>query len=88
MRTISPPGPAWRIGERVDDPLSMYLADVFTVTVNLAGLPGLSVPCGFVEGGLPAGLQLIGRPLDEPTLLRVGHAFQQETEWGRRAPDL
>jgi aspartyl-tRNA(Asn)/glutamyl-tRNA(Gln) amidotransferase subunit A len=88
LATPTTPGPAWGLGERLDDPLSMYLADVFTVTVNLAGLPGLSVPCGFVEGGLPAGLQLIGRPLDEPTLLRVGHAFQRETEWASLEPRL
>jgi aspartyl-tRNA(Asn)/glutamyl-tRNA(Gln) amidotransferase subunit A len=78
LATPTTPGPAWRLGERVEDPLAMYLADVFTVTVNLAGLPGLSVPCGLVPGGLPVGLQLIARPLDESTLLRVGHVLQRE----------
>ncbi len=82
------PGPAWVLGERLDDPLRMYLSDVFTVTVNLAGLPALSLPCGFVASGLPAGLQLIGRPLDEETVLRVGDAYQRHTEWHEAAPGL
>ncbi len=87
---VSPttPGPAWPLGERLDDPLRMYLSDVFTVTVNLAGLPALSLPCGFVGAGLPAGLQLIGRPLDEETVLRVGDAYQRETQWHEAAPEL
>jgi aspartyl-tRNA(Asn)/glutamyl-tRNA(Gln) amidotransferase subunit A len=87
LLTPTTPGPAWRIGERVADPLEMYMSDVFTVGVNLAGLPGLSVPCGLV-GGLPVGMQLIGRPLDEETILRVGDAYQRETDWHERAPDL
>ncbi len=81
------PSTAWRLGERVADPLAMYLSDVFTVPVNLAGLPALQVPCGF-KGGLPIGLQLIGRPLDEATLLRAGDAYQHETDWHERAPAL
>ncbi len=82
------PGPAWPLGERLDDPLQMYLSDVFTVTVNLAGLPALSLPCGFVGSGLPVGLQLIGRPLDEETVLRVGDAYQRHTDWHEAAPEL
>jgi aspartyl-tRNA(Asn)/glutamyl-tRNA(Gln) amidotransferase subunit A len=82
------PAPAWRIGERADDPLQMYLADVFTVTVNLAGLPGLSVPCGFTSAGLPVGLQLVGRALDEASVLRAGDAYQRETDWHQRRPPL
>ncbi len=82
------PAPAWRLGERVDDPLQMYLADVFTVTVNLAGLPGLSIPCGFTGAGLPVGLQLVGRALDEAAVLRAGDAYQRETDWHVRAPEL
>lgn len=70
------PTPAWKIGEMADDPLAMYLADVFTVSVNVAGLPGLSVPCGFANG-LPVGLQLIGKHYDEKTILTVGHAYEQ-----------
>lgn len=79
------PTPAFAIGERAADPLQMYLADVFTIPVNLAGLPGLALPCGFADG-LPVGLQLVGRPFDEATLLRVGHAYQQATGWHRRRP--
>lgn len=81
------PTVAFRLGERVDDPLQMYLADIFTIPVNLAGLPGISVPCGFADG-LPVGLQLIGRPFDEATVLRAAHAYEQATEWHRRTPPL
>jgi len=72
------PTPAFPLGEKTADPLQMYLEDVFTVPANLAGIPGLSVPCGLV-GGLPVGLQLLGRPFDEATLFRAGHAYQQRT---------
>jgi aspartyl-tRNA(Asn)/glutamyl-tRNA(Gln) amidotransferase subunit A len=82
------PGPAWTLGERVEDPLAMYLADVFTVLASLAGLPALSLPCGLAQGNLPVGVQLIGRPLDEATPLRAAHAYQQHTDWHRRAPRL
>jgi aspartyl-tRNA(Asn)/glutamyl-tRNA(Gln) amidotransferase subunit A len=80
------PGPAWRLGERVDDPVAMYLSDVFTVPANLAGLPALSLPCGFTDSGLPIGLQLIGPPLGESRLLRAAHAYEQATQWQRRRP--
>jgi aspartyl-tRNA(Asn)/glutamyl-tRNA(Gln) amidotransferase subunit A len=80
------PGPAWRLGELVDDPLQMYLADVYTVTANLAGLPALSLPCGFAGESLPVGLQLLGRPLDEATVLRAGDAFQRHTDFHERVP--
>ncbi|MFQ5696671.1 MAG: Asp-tRNA(Asn)/Glu-tRNA(Gln) amidotransferase subunit GatA [Myxococcota bacterium] len=86
LATPTTPGPAWPLGERTHDPLTMYLSDAYTVTVNLAGLPALSVPCGFTHEGLPLGLQLIGRPLDEALLLRVGAAYQARTDWHRRAP--
>jgi aspartyl-tRNA(Asn)/glutamyl-tRNA(Gln) amidotransferase subunit A len=79
------PSPAFRLGEKTADPLQMYLEDIFTVPANLAGIPGLSVPCGLV-GGLPVGLQLLGRPFDEETLLRAGHAYQQATPHHRAAP--
>jgi aspartyl-tRNA(Asn)/glutamyl-tRNA(Gln) amidotransferase subunit A len=75
------PGPAWRIGEKAHDPLSMYLADVFTVPASLAGLPALSIPCGFTSAGLPIGLQLIGPALGEARLLRAAHAYEQSTSW-------
>ena len=85
---VSPttPGPAWRLGELVDDPLQMYLADVYTVTANLAGLPALSLPCGFTGSGLPVGLQLVARPLDEATALCAGDAFQRRTHHHDLAP--
>jgi aspartyl-tRNA(Asn)/glutamyl-tRNA(Gln) amidotransferase subunit A len=73
------PTTAFRLGEKTGDPLAMYLADVFTITVNLAALPGLSVPCGRDGAGLPVGLQLIGRPFDEATLLRAARALERET---------
>lgn len=82
------PTTAFRIGEKTDDPLAMYLSDVFTITLNLAGMCGISVPCGFDGEGLPVGLQLIGPHLGEETILRVAHAYEQATEWGRRRAEL
>jgi aspartyl-tRNA(Asn)/glutamyl-tRNA(Gln) amidotransferase subunit A len=82
------PTPAFKIGEKTDDPLQMYLSDVFTVPVNLAGIPGISIPCGFSAAGLPIGLQIIGKPFDEETVLRVAYAFEQQTEFHRRKPSL
>jgi aspartyl-tRNA(Asn)/glutamyl-tRNA(Gln) amidotransferase subunit A len=79
------PTPAFELGAKVDDPVTMYLNDIYTIGVNLAGLPGLSVPCGFV-GGLPVGLQIVGRAFDEGRILNVAHRFQQETDWHARAP--
>ncbi|MFL5400190.1 MAG: Asp-tRNA(Asn)/Glu-tRNA(Gln) amidotransferase subunit GatA [Myxococcales bacterium] len=76
---VSPtaPTPAFRLGEKIDDPLAMYLNDIYTVSVNLAGLPGISVPSGFSKAGLPIGLQLVGRPFEEPTLLRLARAAER-----------
>jgi aspartyl-tRNA(Asn)/glutamyl-tRNA(Gln) amidotransferase subunit A len=79
------PTPAFRLGEKTDDPVQMYLNDIYTISVNLAGLPGMSIPCGF-SAGLPVGLQLIGPHFGEPQLLSVAHQYQQETDWHRRAP--
>jgi aspartyl-tRNA(Asn)/glutamyl-tRNA(Gln) amidotransferase subunit A len=81
------PTPAFPLGERVEDPLQMYLADVFTVPVNLAGLPGVSVPCGFAAG-LPVGLHVVGRAFDEATVLDVAYAFEQATGHHTRRPPL
>jgi aspartyl-tRNA(Asn)/glutamyl-tRNA(Gln) amidotransferase subunit A len=81
------PVAAFRLGERTSHPLQMYLADVFTVGANLAGLPAMSVPCGFTSDRLPVGLQLLGRPMDEATLFRVGHAYERATEWTSQVPD-
>jgi len=78
------PTPAFKIGEKVDDPLQMYLSDIFTIPVNLAGTCALSVPAGFSAAGLPIGLQLIGKPFGEETILRAAHAFEQATEWHTR----
>jgi aspartyl-tRNA(Asn)/glutamyl-tRNA(Gln) amidotransferase subunit A len=82
------PTAAFKLGERVSDPLQMYLADVFTVSANLAGLPAISVPCGFTASGLPIGLQLTGRMFDEVTLLGAAHAYERHTEWWKRMPPL
>jgi len=82
------PTPAFRIGEKVSDPLAMYLNDVFTLPCNLAGLPGLSLPCGFTKANLPIGLQVLGRPWDEARVLRIGRAFEREHDFHRRAPPL
>jgi aspartyl-tRNA(Asn)/glutamyl-tRNA(Gln) amidotransferase subunit A len=79
------PTAAFRLGEKVDDPLQMYLSDVYTVPLNLAGLPGISVPCGFV-GALPVGLQVVGRAFGEQTIFNVAHAFEQATEFHTRRP--
>ncbi len=81
------PTPAYRIGEKSADPLQMYLGDIFTVPVNLAGICGLSVPCGFTCAGLPVGLQIVGPALGEEAILRVGHAYEGSTDWRRRRPD-
>jgi aspartyl-tRNA(Asn)/glutamyl-tRNA(Gln) amidotransferase subunit A len=80
------PTTAFRIGEKVEDPLTMYLSDIFTIPVNLAGLPGMSVPCGFDRLGLPIGLQIIGRPLDEPLMLQAAHVFETEMKL-KKIPD-
>jgi aspartyl-tRNA(Asn)/glutamyl-tRNA(Gln) amidotransferase subunit A len=83
------PTPAFKLGERASDPLQMYLADVFTVSANLAGLPAISVPCGFTPGGLPIGLQLTGRRFDEAMLFRVADAHERDTAWwSARPPDV
>jgi aspartyl-tRNA(Asn)/glutamyl-tRNA(Gln) amidotransferase subunit A len=84
LLTPATPGPAFAIGEKTSDPVSMYLNDVFTVTVNLAGLPGISVPAGLGEGGLPLGLQVIGKAFDETTVLQVGRALEVAANFGAK----
>jgi aspartyl-tRNA(Asn)/glutamyl-tRNA(Gln) amidotransferase subunit A len=84
--TPTSPTAAFKLGEKTADPLQMYLADIFTISCNLAGLPGLSMPGGFTRSGLPIGVQLLGKPLDEALLFRVARAYERETEWFRRAP--
>jgi aspartyl-tRNA(Asn)/glutamyl-tRNA(Gln) amidotransferase subunit A len=74
--TPTTPTTAFKLGEKSDDPLSMYLADIFTVTASLAGIPGISVPCGVSQNGLPIGMQILGRHFEEGTILRLAHAFE------------
>jgi aspartyl-tRNA(Asn)/glutamyl-tRNA(Gln) amidotransferase subunit A len=82
------PTAAFRLGERTDDPISMYLADVFTVAANLAGVPAVTVPCGLTSNRLPVGLQFTGRPMDDATVLGVAHAFERVTSWSRELPEI
>jgi aspartyl-tRNA(Asn)/glutamyl-tRNA(Gln) amidotransferase subunit A len=87
--TPTTPTPAFKIGEKSDDPIQMYLSDVFTISCNLAGICGLSLPCGFsTEPKLPIGLQLLGKPFGESTILKIAHAYEQATPWHREKPPL
>ena len=85
--TPTTPTPAFELGAKLNDPLEMYLNDLYTLPANIAGLPGLSIPGGFVDG-LPVGLQIVGRPFSEPTLLRIANAYQTHTDWHNQAPDV
>jgi aspartyl-tRNA(Asn)/glutamyl-tRNA(Gln) amidotransferase subunit A len=87
---LSPTSPsaAFKIGEKSSDPLAMYLMDIYTISINLAGLPGISIPCGFTGGGLPIGLQLIGRPFDEAGLLAIARHYEQAHAWYTKHPAL
>jgi aspartyl-tRNA(Asn)/glutamyl-tRNA(Gln) amidotransferase subunit A len=84
--TPTAPTPAFKIGEKVEDPLQMYLSDIHTIPVNLAGIPAMVVPCGFSHEGLPIGLQIMGRHFDEGKLLRVAYTFEQNTDVHLRKP--
>ena len=87
--TPTTPTAAFKLGEKSGDPLQMYLSDIFTISCNLAGICGLSLPCGFTQNpALPIGLQLLGQPFGEATLLRLAHAYEQATDWHRRFPEL
>lgn len=88
LLTPTVPSTAFKAGEKVDDPLSMYLSDLMTITVNLAGLPGISLPCGFDQAGLPIGMQLIGNALREDTLFEVASAYEQATPWHEKRPEF
>ena len=79
------PTTAFKLGEKTDDPVAMYLADIYTISTNLAGLPGMSIPAGFVKG-LPIGLQIIGNYFDEARLLNIAHRYQQTTDWHQQTP--
>ncbi|PIQ90407.1 MAG: Asp-tRNA(Asn)/Glu-tRNA(Gln) amidotransferase GatCAB subunit A [Candidatus Omnitrophica bacterium CG11_big_fil_rev_8_21_14_0_20_41_12] len=82
------PTAAFKIGEKTQDPLKMYLSDIYTISVNLAGIPAISIPCGFTKAGLPIGLQIMAKPFDEEMLFRVAHAFEQSTDWHKVKPKL
>ncbi|MFA6129802.1 MAG: Asp-tRNA(Asn)/Glu-tRNA(Gln) amidotransferase subunit GatA [Candidatus Omnitrophota bacterium] len=82
------PTPAFRIGEKAADPLQMYLSDIYTISVNLAGIPAISIPCGFTKNGLPVGLQIMAKPFNEEMLFRLAHAFEQNTQWHKIKPRL
>jgi aspartyl-tRNA(Asn)/glutamyl-tRNA(Gln) amidotransferase subunit A len=82
------PTPAFKIGEKVDDPLTMYLTDIFTLSANLAGIPGMSIPCGFSKEGRPIGLQLMGKHFNEIMLLKAAYNFEQATNFHKKRPSL
>ncbi|MFA5157042.1 MAG: Asp-tRNA(Asn)/Glu-tRNA(Gln) amidotransferase subunit GatA [Candidatus Omnitrophota bacterium] len=86
--TPTSPTPAFKIGEKAQDPLSMYLSDIYTISVNLAGIPAISLPCGFTKAGLPVGLQILARPFNEEAILRAAHAYEQGTAWHLQKPKL
>jgi len=86
--TPTSPTPAFKIGERTEDPLKMYLSDIYTISANLAGLPAISVPCGFTKNGLPVGLQILAKPFDEDMLFRVAYTYEQNTDWHTMKPKL
>jgi aspartyl-tRNA(Asn)/glutamyl-tRNA(Gln) amidotransferase subunit A len=88
LLTPTSPTAAFKLGERTQDPLQMYLADIFTIAVNLAGICGVSIPCGFTSGKLPIGLQIIGPKWGEETMFRVAHAFEQATPWHKEKPAI
>lgn len=81
------PFPAFKIGEKIKDPISMYMADICTVPINIAGVPAISIPCGFTDqGSLPIGLQIIGNFFAEPVILKVAYTFEQNTDFNKRKP--
>ena len=86
--TPTSPTAAFKLGEKIADPLTMYLSDIFTISCNLAGIPGISIPCGFTKENLPVGLQLLGKPLDEATLLRAAYNYEKNTEWHKKRPKI
>ena len=86
--TPTSPTTAWKIGEKCNDPLQMYLADIYTVCVNVAGVPALNLPCGFDSKNLPVGFQLIGNFFEESKILSIGHQYQQLTDYHTQKPQL
>ena len=88
LLTPTSPTAAFQLGEKLDDPLTMYLSDIFTISANLAGVPAISLPCGFTKSGLPIGMQLMAKPFDEEKLFKAASAYEQATEWHERKPIL
>jgi len=88
IATPTAPTAAFKLGEKSADPLQMYLSDIFTISVNLAGIPGISLPCGFTSGDLPIGLQLLGKHFDEESIIHAAFAYEQATEWHKKKPKL
>jgi aspartyl-tRNA(Asn)/glutamyl-tRNA(Gln) amidotransferase subunit A len=88
IATPTMPTPAFKLGEKIQDPLQMYLSDIYTISVNLAGVPAIVVPCGLSRANLPIGLQLIGRPFEEEKILRAAYAYEQATDWHTKRPQL
>ncbi|MBI1952991.1 MAG: Asp-tRNA(Asn)/Glu-tRNA(Gln) amidotransferase subunit GatA [Candidatus Omnitrophica bacterium] len=88
LMTPTSPTPAFRLGEKLSDPLTMYLSDIYTISVNLAGVPALSLPCGFTPAGLPIGMQLIAKPFAEAELFQAAHAYEQASGWHKREPKI
>jgi len=86
--TPTSPTPAFKIGEKASDPLKMYLSDIYTISVNLAGIPAISIPCGFTKKGLPIGLQILAKPFNEEMLFQVAHRYEQNTSWHKMKPKL
>jgi aspartyl-tRNA(Asn)/glutamyl-tRNA(Gln) amidotransferase subunit A len=86
--TPTSPTAAFKIGENIQDPLKMYLSDIYTISANLAGIPAISIPCGFTRKGLPVGLQILARPFNEETLLRIAYAYEQSTSWHKMKPKI
>jgi len=86
--TPTSPTPAFKIGEKIDEPLKMYLSDIYTISANLAGIPAISIPCGFTKKGLPVGLQILTKPFGEETLFRVAYTYEQNTEWHKMKPKI
>lgn len=88
IATPTAPTPAFKIGEKSADPLQMYLSDIFTISCNLAGIPGMSIPCGFSSKGLPIGLQLLGKPFGEEEILRAAYNYEKKTEWHKKTAEI
>jgi aspartyl-tRNA(Asn)/glutamyl-tRNA(Gln) amidotransferase subunit A len=86
--TPTAPTTAFKIGEKTEDPLKMYLSDIYTISANLAGIPGISIPCGFDKEGLPIGLQLLAKPFGEETIFRTAYSYEQNTGWHLKEPKL